>query len=202
MPRTASTKTSSKTPARSYKKSAAKSAAKDVLALLAEDHKKVIAMFDQFEQMKKEQDEDDEARQMLVEMACAELTMHAQVEEEIFYPAMRASIDDMDLLDEAEVEHASAKQLITELSSMKPGDEQYDAKFTVLGEYVKHHIEEEEKELFKKAKKSGCDLKALGEEVEERKHELRAEMGLSETEEEEEQMIKPTASKSKRKSVH
>jgi hemerythrin superfamily protein len=143
-----------------------------------EDHKTVKKMFDEFEKMKEDDSADDDAKQMLVETCCAELTVHAQVEEEIFYPAMRDAIDDMDLLDEAEVEHASAKQLITELASMRPGDDLYEAKFTVLGEYVKHHVEEEEGELFPKAKKAKIDLVALGEEVMERKQELREELGL------------------------
>jgi hemerythrin-like domain-containing protein len=157
-------------------------------------------MFDEFEKMKEDEDADNDAKQMLVETCCAELTVHAQVEEEIFYPAMREAIDDMDLLDEAEVEHASAKQLITELAAMQPGDELYEAKFTVLGEYVKHHIEEEEKELFPKAKKAKVDLVALGEEVQERKQELREELGLSSgDEEEDEEETKPAT---KRKSVH
>jgi hemerythrin-like domain-containing protein len=200
MPRNASTKTSSRTAPRASQKSAPKSSAQDVIKLLTEDHKKVKKMFDEFEKMKEDEDADNDAKQMLVETCCAELTVHAQVEEEIFYPAMREAIDDMDLLDEAEVEHASAKQLITELAAMQPGDELYEAKFTVLGEYVKHHIEEEEKELFPKAKKAKVDLVALGEEVQERKQELREELGLSSgDEEEDEEETKPAT---KRKSVH
>jgi hemerythrin superfamily protein len=201
MPRNASAKTSSRTTPRASQKAAPKSSAQDVLKILIEDHKKVRKMFDQFEKMKEDESADDEAKQMLVESCCAELTVHAQVEEEIFYPAMREAIDDMDLLDEAEVEHASAKQLITELASMQPGDELYEAKFTVLGEYVKHHVEEEEKELFPKAKKAKVDLVALGEEVMERKQELREELGLSAGDEEAEDdaEAKPAA---RRKSVH
>ncbi|OWW22778.1 hemerythrin [Noviherbaspirillum denitrificans] len=149
------------------------------MRILAEDHKKVTDLFDEFERMKENEETDDEAKQVLVETACAELTIHAQVEEEIFYPAARDAIEDMDLLDEAEVEHASARQLITELAAMQPGDDLYDAKFTVLGEYVKHHIQEEEKELFPKIKKSELDLEELGREISERKLELRDEFGVS-----------------------
>jgi hemerythrin-like domain-containing protein len=160
-------------------------------------------MFDQFEKMKEEEDPDVEAKQLLVEICCAELTVHAQLEEELFYPALRDAIDDMDLLDEAEVEHASAKQLITELASMQPGDELYDAKFTVLGEYVKHHIEEEEKEIFPKAKKAKLDLEAMAEEARERKQEMREELGLdSEGEAEEESEGIEQEKPQKRRSIH
>ncbi|KRB84737.1 hemerythrin [Noviherbaspirillum sp. Root189] len=172
------------------------------MKLLTEDHKKVSALFDEFEKMKKKGDDDEEAKQLIVETVCAELTIHAQIEEEIFYPAARDAIDDMDLLDEAEVEHASAKQLISELSAMQPGDELYDAKFTVLGEYVKHHVEEEEKEMFPKVKKSDLDLEELGAELEQRKMELREELGLvsddDELEDEEGSATKSTS----RKNVH
>jgi hemerythrin superfamily protein len=199
MPRNASSKSASKSSSRTAQAGAGK-ASQDVLKMLAEDHKKVKKMFDQFEKMKEEEDQDMEAKQLLVETCCAELTVHAQLEEELVYPALRDAIDDMDLLDEAEVEHASAKQLISELSSMQPGDELYDAKFTVLGEYVKHHIEEEEKEIFPKAKKSDLDLQAMAEEARERKQEIRDELGLTAEEEEVEEMEqeKPQT----RKSIH
>lgn len=179
MPRSATTKTSSaKTSSATSKK-----AAKNILDMLAEDHKKVKKMFKDFEKAK----DDDEAKQMLVETCCAELTIHAQLEEELFYPALRQALDETDLVDEAEVEHASAKQLISELSSMQPDDDLYDAKFTVLGEYVNHHIEEEEKEIFAKAKKAKLDLEAMAEEMEERKMELRDELGLTSEDEEDQE---------------
>jgi len=178
MPRNATTKAPTKSSAAKPAPRGTGKGTQDVLALLKEDHQKVTKMFDQFEKMKDKEDDDVEAKQLLVETVCAELTIHTQVEEEIFYPAMRDALDDQDMLDEAEVEHNSAKQLITELSAMQPGDELYDAKFTVLGEYVKHHVEEEEKEMFQKAKKAKVDLVALGEEVMERKMELREELGL------------------------
>lgn len=178
MPRNATSKSSSKSTAKVSHRGASKSSSQDALHLLSDDHKKVIEMFEEFEQMKEEGDTDDEAKQMLVELACTELTIHAQVEEELFYPAARDAIDDMDLLDEAEVEHASARQLISELAAMQPDDDLYDAKFTVLGEYVKHHIQEEEKQLFPKIKKSELDLAELGEEIRERKLQLREELGV------------------------
>jgi hypothetical protein len=197
MPRSAPSKNQTKST-----KNASQAAKKtDVLKILAEDHKKVLDLFDEFENMKKKGESDDEAKQYIVETACAELTIHAQIEEEIFYPAAREAIDDMDMLDEAEVEHATAKQLISELSAMQPGDDLYDAKFTVLGEYVKHHIEEEEKELFKQVKKADLDLDELGEEILERKIELRDELGIPSYEEEPEAEEVPSTNK-RRRSVH
>ncbi len=200
MPRNAPSKSSSKTTSRTTRR-ASKGSETDALHILADDHKKVIELFDEFERMKEDEDTDDEAKQVLVETACAELTLHAQVEEEIFYPAARDAIDDMDLLDEAEVEHASAKQLITELAAMQPGDDLYDAKFTVLGEYVKHHIQEEEKELFPKIKKADLDLEELGQEISERKMELRDELGVPLEDEEDYEDEPASGSRSKRK-VH
>lgn len=157
-------------------------------------------MFDEFEQLRAENSEDEDALQQLVESACTELTIHAQAEEEVFYPVAREAIDDMDLLDEAEVEHAAARQLITELAAMQPSDDLYAAKFKVLGEYVKHHIHEEEKELFPKMKKAEIDLVELGEEIRERKLELLDELGvpLIEGEEDEED----SGSRSTRRNVH
>lgn len=108
---------------------------------------------------------------------CEALTVHAQIEEEIFYPAAREAIDDDDLLDEAEVEHASAKQLIAEIQSMTVEDRLFDAKVTVLGEYINHHVEEEESEMFPEARSSDLDLKKLGAQLEERKAELMAALG-------------------------
>lgn len=203
MPRNATSKGGSKSSSKSASKSTQRTSSKsanDALHILKEDHQKVIDLFDEFEQMKSEESTDDEAKQMLVETACAELTIHAQVEEEIFYPAARDAIDDMDMLDEAEVEHASARQLISELAAMQPGDDLYDAKFTVLGEYTKHHIQEEEKELFPKLKKADLDLEELGEEIRQRKLELREELGVASTDENEEEDA--ASRSSNRRNVH
>lgn len=156
----------------------------DAIQILTADHREVSRIFEQFEKIK---DKDDAAKkQSLVKRACDELTIHAQVEEEIFYPALRKALKDDDLIDEAVVEHISAKQLIAELETMEPGDDLYDAKFTVLGEYVKHHVKEEQNEMFPKARKSKMDLEQLGQEIAERKEEMKSELGL-ETEEEEEE---------------
>ena len=90
------------------------------------------------------------------------MTVHTQIEEEIFYPAAREAIEKSELIDEAIVEHGSAKQLIAEIEEMDTGDELYDAKVKVLGEQVRHHVEEEEDELFPGIESSELDLEALG----------------------------------------
>lgn len=146
----------------------------DAIALLTQDHRKVQKIFREFEKAKDQADA--EATAEMVRTACQELTIHAQIEEEIFYPALREALGDegQDLLDEAEVEHESAKQLIGELERMSPGDDRYDATFTVLGEYVNHHIKEENGEMFPKAKQADIDLVALGKQMLRRKQELEA----------------------------
>jgi hemerythrin-like domain-containing protein len=148
----------------------------DVLDALIEDHKKIIRLFDEFQRIKNRAD--DETRQALVEVTCTELVIHAQIEEEYFYPALREAFEDTALIDEAGVEHAVARQLIGELESMHPHDESYDAKFTVLDAYVRHHIDEEQNKIFPAIKKSGMDISALGKEILQRRNELRNEFGI------------------------
>ena len=147
------------------------SAGKDAIALLESDHTAVQRLFKRFEKLKDGEGNDEEKAE-LVRHICDELKVHTQIEEEIFYPAVRDAIDDDALMDEAEVEHAGAKETISHLESMHPGDELYDAKVTVLGEYVNHHIKEEEGRMFPEVRKSGLDTKALGTQMMERKHEL------------------------------
>ncbi|HEX6005912.1 MAG TPA: hemerythrin domain-containing protein [Burkholderiales bacterium] len=144
-----------------------KSAKHDALAMLKADHDKVRKLFKQFEKL-----EDDEEKAQLVKQACTELKIHTQIENEIVYPAIRDAIEDDDLMDEALVEHEAADELISQLEQMQPGDDMYDAKFTVLGEYVNHHINEEQKEMFPKAREADLDLGALGEQIAARKEEL------------------------------
>ena len=144
----------------------------DAIKLLKDDHKEVKTWFKQFEDT-----EDEVEKQELADKISLALTVHAQIEEEIFYPAAREAIDDDDLLDEAEVEHASAKQLIAEIKAMKAGDRLFDAKVTVLGEYINHHVEEEEGEMFSESRHSHLDLKGLGEQLAKRKAELMAQAG-------------------------
>lgn len=152
----------------------ARAAAKpaDAIKLLKDDHKEVKGWFADYEKL-----EEDTDKQALADKICLALAVHTQIEEEIFYPAARGEIDDDDLLDEAEVEHASAKQLIAEIQGMKAGDRLFDAKVKVLGEYIDHHVEEEEKEMFPESRDSDLDLKALGVQLAERKAELMAAAG-------------------------
>ena len=102
------------------------------------------------------------------------LTVHAQIEKEIFYPAVYAALDHYDMLDEAEVEHASAKALIAEIQAGSAGDPLFDARVTVLGEYIRHHVKEEETEMFPECRSSKMDLQVLGEEMAKRKEQLMA----------------------------
>jgi hemerythrin-like domain-containing protein len=140
----------------------------------------VKALFKQFEALASKDDADEE-KAALVARICDEITIHAQVEEEIFYPAVREAIDDDDLMDEADVEHASAKALIAELEAGSPGDDHFNAKVKVLSEYINHHVKEEEGEMFPKARKA-VDTAELGVELAERKNELMTEMGLGDVE--------------------
>jgi len=144
----------------------------DAIAMLTEDHREVSDMFEQFDQLG---DRAKAGKEKLKEKICIALIAHTAIEEEIFYPAVRKAIEDgEDMVDEAVVEHASAKDLIRQLQEMQPDDELYDAKVKVLGEQIEHHVEEEEKEMFPKARKSGLDLVALGQEMAMRKQELLA----------------------------
>ncbi|OGB27025.1 MAG: hypothetical protein A3I66_22350 [Burkholderiales bacterium RIFCSPLOWO2_02_FULL_57_36] len=156
--------------------SSSNSSAPDVLDALTEDHRKIVQLFDEFRDIKDRAD--DETRQTLVEVACTELVIHAQIEEEFLYPALREAFDDSSLIDEAAVEHVMARQLIGELESMHPDDALYDAKFIVLGEYVKHHIAEEQNKIFPKIRESGMNLEVLGKEILQRRIELRNEFGI------------------------
>jgi iron-sulfur cluster repair protein YtfE (RIC family) len=153
--------------------------AQDAIALLTDDHKAVQKLFKEYEELT-QNDADEEEKGALAKQICMELAVHAQIEEEIFYPAVREAIEDGDLLDEAEVEHASAKELIAQIGAMAPGEELYDAKVTVLGEYVNHHIAEEQDDLFPQAQKAKLAPASLGAELMERKLELQAELGVGE----------------------
>ena len=150
-------------------------ARRDPLAvtLLKKDHREVEGMFDEFEQL----EEESEKLELFNKIALA-LKVHTQIEEEIFYPAERGEVED-DMLDEALVEHDGAKKLIAEIEGMKPSDDLYDAKVKVLGEYIKHHVKEEEQPggVFAQAKRGDEDLNAMGEQMKARKEELMAQLG-------------------------
>jgi len=144
----------------------------DAIDLLKQDHDRVEKTFKEFEKMDRQ---DAEACRELIGRVCEELTVHTTLEEEIFYPAVREAIDDEDLMNEAAVEHETARMLIEQLQNMGPDDPNYFATFTVLGEYVRHHIKEEQNEMFPAARKSGIDLAALGERLRARRDELPAQ---------------------------
>ena len=143
----------------------------DAVKLLMQDHKEVKALFKEYDKLVKAE-ADDSQKQDLAEQICEMLTVHAQIEEELLYPAAYDVLEEDDLVDEAQVEHASAKDLIKQIRSMQPSDDLYDAKVAVLGEYIDHHVKEEEKEMFPKLKKTELDLKELGASLQARKNEL------------------------------
>lgn len=146
-----------------------KSKASDAITLLTADHDEVREAFKKFGKM---DHEDTAAIEELVSGVCEALKAHTTVEEEIFYPAVRAAIEDDDLMNEAQVEHNSAKELIELIEGMDATDPMYSATFTVLGEYVTHHAKEEEDEMFPAARKAKVDLEELGEQIQARKEEL------------------------------
>ncbi len=141
----------------------------DAIALLRADHTKVSELFEQFEKSRASR-----RKAELAAKICTELTVHAQIEEEIFYPAFAAATKDKSLVPEATVEHQSMKDLIAQIESSSPDSPLYDAKVAVLGEYVKHHVREEQNEIFPKARKSKLDLKELGGQLRDRKAEIMA----------------------------
>jgi len=144
----------------------------DAVALLKKDHDEVQELFEQFNKASGEGRKEKLARQI-----CRELTIHAMIEEEIFYPACDGKVDE-DLLKEGYVEHDAAKLMIAEIEAGEPSDEFYDAKMKVLCEEIDHHVQEEEKRmdgLFAQAKKAGLDMDALGEQLAQRKAELMAQ---------------------------
>ncbi|MET0351902.1 MAG: hemerythrin domain-containing protein [Rhizobacter sp.] len=158
-------------------KPASRKTGPDAIKLLTADHTEVKALFKEYESLV-EADAGDDEKQTLALTICQMLTVHAQIEEEIFYPAAREVLDEQDLVDEADVEHASAKELIAQIESSDPSDDHYDAKVKVLGEYIDHHVKEEQNELFKEAKKAGLDTAAVGEQLAARKEALMAELGM------------------------
>ena len=154
------------------------------IELLMADHRKVEDLFEQYEAEKEEGDDDTKRR--IANRICGELTVHAQVEEEIFYPWLRENLDedDMEMLEEAQVEHNGAKDLIAQIESAGEVDATYDAKVKVLSEYIKHHVKEEENEIFPEVSSQKDELDELGQEMTARKEELIEEFGLAEDDEE------------------
>lgn len=141
--------------------------AQEATALLRADHKLVDMLFKQYESSRSLV-----KKKALAAQICLELTVHAQIEEEIFYPVVKKALKDDELIPEATVEHATLKDLIAQIEDGEPGDEMYDAKVKVLSEYVKHHVKEEQNEIFPKVKATKLDLVELGEKLSQRKEEL------------------------------
>ena len=144
----------------------------DAIALLKADHRKVEELFEKFEAAS-----GDGSKQKIARQICLELTVHAQIEEEIFYPACEGKVEE-DLLKEAYVEHDGAKVLIAEIEAGGPGDDFYDAKVKVLSEQIEHHVEEEERRMegmFSQARHAGLDMDELGDRLRARKEELIAQ---------------------------
>ena len=143
----------------------------DAITLLITDHQEVKELFERYKELAASDAEDD-AKRDLAEQICNMLTIHAAIEEELFYPAAWDALDDVLLLNEAAVEHQSAKDLIAQIQASDPTDALYDAQVNVLGEYVNHHVQEEEGELFPKVQESDLDLEELGAEMSARQEEL------------------------------
>jgi hemerythrin superfamily protein len=169
---TAAPRSTNKTTTR---KKTASTATPDAIKLLKADHDEAEALFEQFEKSRS-----PDKKKQIADKVCMALTVHTMIEEEIFYPACKGEVED-DLLDEAEVEHNGAKQLIAEIEAGNPQDELWEAKVTVLSEYIKHHVKEEEQPggMFAQAKKGDLDLKALGAAMAVRKDELMAQMAAA-----------------------
>ncbi len=144
-----------------------------IFEMLGEEHRRIQELFQEFEYAA-----DEESKRNVAMMTCTELTAHAQLEEELFYPTVRDGIDEPGLVDEAQVEHGVIKDLITQLEYTEPDDDLYDATFKVLAKYVNHHVNEEETEIFPRIREAGMDLARLRAEMVERRDELRSQHGL------------------------
>jgi hemerythrin superfamily protein len=145
----------------------------DAITLLKKDHDDVNAMFEEFESA------DEDRKFELAAEICQALTVHATIEEEIFYPQVREAIDAEDLMLEAEVEHDSAKYLIERIQEGEIDEVQLSAMIKVLKEYVNHHVDEEQRKMFPRVKRAELDLQAIGRELLERKTELEGELATA-----------------------
>jgi hemerythrin superfamily protein len=173
--KTAAAKATRKAPAKKASRAASSSSGQDAIALLRADHKKVSDLYQQYESTRS-----PARKKALVATICLELSVHAQVEEEIFYPAVKAALKDKELVPEAQVEHASLKELIAQVKDKEPDGEMFDAKIKVMSEYTKHHVKEEQNEMFPKAKATRLDMNELGARIAARKEELMADPSLME----------------------
>ena len=146
----------------------------DAIGLLTADHRKVQALFDEYERSSGSSEEKFE----IAKTVCGEVLIHMAIEEAIFYPAVRQYVRDDDLVNQAEVEHEGAKEIIRQLGDIKPDDPIFHAKMTVLAEQVSHHVQEEELSMFPKVLLSEADIVALGKELLTAKNEMRTNLGL------------------------
>ena len=169
-----------------------------IVDMLKADHKKVKKAFKDFEKLDPEQDREE--CEALVERTLNDIEVHAHLEEQIFYPAARGAIKEEELLDEAEVEHMTAKVLIEQLRTMNAETEKFAATFKVLGEYIDHHVKEEEGEMFKQLTRPGVDWESVLEEMQEQRAQLMEERGMGTQEEAEEAAAAPSRSRSARSS--
>ena len=156
-----------KTPARKAAAATSHRSPADAIALLRADHQQVSALFEQYEKARLAS-----KKKAIVGEICSALRVHAQIEEELFYPAAKATLKDHELVPEALVEHASLKALMAQIEGKDPNGEEFDAKVKVLSEYVKHHVKEEQNELFPKVRASRLDIRDLGARLALRKAEL------------------------------
>jgi hemerythrin superfamily protein len=158
------------------------------LELLMADHRKVEDLFERYES---EKESGEDTRRDIAQQICNELTVHAQVEEELFYPWLRENLDDQEMVEEAQIEHGTAKELIAQIEGSESVDDTYNARVKVLSEYIKHHVKEEENEIFPEVRAQKDELDELGQEMTARKGELMEELGITpepENEEESEDM--------------
>jgi hemerythrin superfamily protein len=162
--------TDRKATPKTQSKAASKPDHKDAIALLKADHKAVTQLFADYGKTRS-----GSRKKALVAEICAALSVHAQIEEEIFYPAVKSALKDKLLVPEATVEHATVDDLIGQLEGVEPDGESYDAKVKVLSEYVKHHVKEEQNEMFPKVRSSSIDIVALGARMAARKADLMAQ---------------------------
>ena len=160
--------------ARATTQKRANDAPRDAIALLKQDHRAVEALFEEFE------DAEESEQSELATRICQMLTVHAQIEEEILYPAAKEAFgeEDDEMVYEAEIEHGSAKELIAKIEGGTPDDPNFKPLVKVLSEYIKHHVKEEEKEMFPSLKETEVDLKELGSQLAERKFALMEQMGI------------------------
>jgi len=187
----ATRKTTSRSSASSKGRGSAKT---QIIEMLKADHKKVKKAFKDFEKL--EPQEDPESASALVEQTLADIEVHAELEEQVFYPAARQAIKEEELLDEAEVEHMTAKVLIEQLKGMQPEDEKYAATFKVLGEYINHHVKEEEGEMFEQMTGRGVQWDQVLEQMQMRRMELMQEKGMPMEEEEMQASSSPSRGRS------